>query len=153
EHVQAGQVRAAENGAVYYDLWTSFSMNEGDVASGPRQSFENLAIREKPREDSIVTSKYVITAEGRPPKESDAEGELQIDVKQGGHRALIFELSHFLKVEGVELNGRQIEFIHNPAGEGSQVSRRANDLVAVILPEPARTGDKYELRFVYGGEV
>src|SRR6266568_3519041 len=34
-----------------------------------------------------------------------------------------------------------------------QVSRRGNDLVVVILPEPTPAGQKIELRFVYGGEV
>jgi hypothetical protein len=37
--------------------------------------------------------------------------------------------------------------------EGTQLSRRGNDLVAVILPEPGRAGQKIDLEFVYGGEV
>ena len=46
-----------------------------------------------------------------------------------------------------------MEFIQNPAVEGTQLARSGNDVVAVILPEPARKGQKINLRFVYGGEV
>jgi len=74
-------------------------------------------------------------------------------VREGGTRALLFELSRFLQVDSVKLDGQAVEFIHNPAVEGTQLSRRGNDIVAVILPEPARAGQKIELEFVYGGEV
>ena len=56
-------------------------------------------------------------------------------------------------MESVKLDGQAVEFIHNPAVEGTQLSRRGNDLVAVILPEPAKAGQKIDLEFVYGGEV
>ena len=49
--------------------------------------------------------------------------------------------------------GKLVEFIQNPAVEGSRLARAGNDLVAVILPEPAPKGQKLSLRFVYGGEV
>ncbi len=46
-----------------------------------------------------------------------------------------------------------MEFIHNPAVEGTRLARRGNDLVAVIFPEPLHAGQRMELRFVYGGPV
>ena len=58
-----------------------------------------------------------------------------------------------LQVESVQLNGEPVEFIHNPAVEGTQLARRGNDLVAMVLPGPARAGQKIDLEFVYGGEV
>ena len=66
---------------------------------------------------------------------------------------LVFELSRFLQIENVEMDGKAVEFIHNPAIEGTQLARRGNDMVAVALPEPVHAGQKIELRFVYGGEV
>jgi len=48
---------------------------------------------------------------------------------------IVFELSRFLQVESVKLDGEVVEFIHNPAVGSTQLSRRGNDLVAVILPE------------------
>jgi hypothetical protein len=56
-------------------------------------------------------------------------------------------------VESVKVDGQAVEFIHNPAVEGTQLERRGNDILAVILPEPARTGQQIDLEFVYGGEV
>ena len=40
---------------------------------------------------------------------------------------MLFELSRFLKIESVKLDGQPVEFIHNPAVEGTQLSRRGND--------------------------
>ena len=77
---------------------------------------------------------------------------MELNVKEGGTRDLVFELSRFLNIESVKLNGQPVEFIHNPAVEGTQLSRRGNDIVAVILPEPAQAGQKIELEFVYGGK-
>ena len=81
------------------------------------------------------------------------QARVQCEVREGGLRTLIFELSRFLQVDSVTLDGQAVEFIHNPALEGTQLSRRGNDVVAVVLPEPARAGQKIDLEFVYGGEV
>jgi hypothetical protein len=148
EQVQAGQARAAENGTSYYDVWTSFSPGQSrNSYGGTRKEGE------KSREDSITVRRYAIATEVKPPKQIHAEARLQLDVRQDGTRMLLFELSRFLQVESVEMAGTAVEFIHNPAIEGTQLSRRANDLVAVVLPRPARAGQHIELRFVYGGEV
>src|SRR5581483_2300276 len=66
---------------------------------------------------------------------------------------LLFELSRFLKVESVKVNGQPLEFIHNPALEGTQLSRQGNDIVTLVLPAPVSVGKKVEIEFVYGGEV
>jgi hypothetical protein len=151
EQVQAGQARSAETGETYYDVWTSFSTVRAGEAAGARQKVEMESAR--PREDFIAVRRYVVTTEVSPPKRIHAEARLQLDVRQGGARTLRFELSRFLQLESVEMDGHAVEFIHNPAMEGTQLSRRGNDVVAVVLPEPARTGQNIQLRFVYGGEV
>jgi hypothetical protein len=152
EQVIAGQARTAESGVTYYDVWTSFTPT---VAGHARDALEQSSDSEspRPRADSIAVRRYGITVDVRPPKQIHAEARLQLDVTRGDQRTLLFELSRFLQVESVEMNGHPVEFIHNPAIEGTQLSRRGNDLVAVILPEPVHTGQKIELRFVYGGEV
>jgi hypothetical protein len=58
-----------------------------------------------------------------------------------------------LQIESVTLDGEPVEFIHNPALEGSQLARRGNDVVAVIMPALLKTRQKFELTFAYGGEV
>jgi hypothetical protein len=66
---------------------------------------------------------------------------------------LLFELSRFLQIESVTLDGQPVEFIHNPAVEGTQLARQGNDSVVVILPEPMQAGQEFNLDFIYAGEV
>jgi Peptidase family M1 domain len=154
EQVEAGQAKTAENGTVYYDVWTSFSIeNAGRHKPAQGQPLQTLPPEMQSHEDPIFVRSYVIDAHVKPPKQLDAEVELQLDVMRGGSRFLEFELSRFLQIQTVEADGKAVEFIHNPAVEGTRLARSGNDLVAVILPEPARKGQKLSLRFVYGGEV
>ena len=150
EQVAAGQAQTAENGTTYYNVWTSFS------AAAARTSKTNdaaLMSDIKAGEDWVAIRHFTITTEVKPPKQIHAEARLQLDVLRGGERALMFELSRFLQLESVQMNGQPVEFIHNPAMEGTQLSRSGNDVVAVILPEAARTGQQIDLQFTYGGEV
>jgi len=152
EQVEAGQEKAAANGVSYYDVWTSFSPNTRGTG-GKNASGTSGPGNPSPREDWIAAQRYTIRTEVQPPKQIHARARVQLDVKEGGTRDLVFELSRFLRIESVKMDGRAVEFIHNPAVEGTQLSRRGNDIVAVILPEPAKTGQKIDLEFVYGGEV
>jgi hypothetical protein len=152
EQVQAGQAKPAEKGGLYYDVWTSFSLGDA-AASETSRDRTSASENEKVREGRVEIRGYTITTEVQPPKQIHARARLQLDVRAGGSRTLLFELSRFLQVESVKLDGQAVEFIHNLAVEGTQLSRRGNDLLAVILPEPARTGQKIDLEFVYGGEV
>lgn len=152
EQVEAGQEKAAGDGASYYDVWTSFSPN-APATGGKNAGGTAGPGNPSPREDWIAPQRYTIRTEVQPPKQIHALARVQLDVKEGGTRDLVFELSRFLHVESVKLDGQAVEFIHNPAVEGTQLARRGNDIVAVILPEPAKTGQKIDLEFVYGGEV
>jgi hypothetical protein len=159
EQVEAGQVKSADNGNVYYDSWTSFSTTQSS-SSRPKKngaSKEEIPLAVPPeagsREDAVSLRNYVIDATVKPPKELDAEVKLRLDVQHTGTRCLVFELSRFLQIQTVEADGRAVEFIQNPAVEGTRLARSGNDVVAVILPEPARKGRGISLRFVYGGEV
>ncbi|HET9308027.1 MAG TPA: M1 family aminopeptidase [Candidatus Sulfotelmatobacter sp.] len=151
EQVQAGQGKTTENGETYYDVWTSFSPAQAKPAQGTAVSTEPAG--ESGSENSIVFRRYTITTEVLPPKQIHARAEMECEVKGGGARTLLFELSRHLQIESVHADGRPVEFIHNLALEGTQLSRRGNDLVAVVLPEPARAGQKFDLEFVYGGDV
>ena len=148
EQVWAGQLKTTE-GISFYDVWTSFSSAEVN------QNAEavNETVGEGGKPDSIAISQYKIRADIKPPTQIDAEAHLQMEVRQGGQRAVLFELSRALQIKQVEADGHSIEFIHNPAIEGTQLARQGNDLVAVVFPQPLQTGQRLELRFVYGGEV
>jgi len=153
EQVEAGQAKT-ENGTIYYDVWTSFSAGNPSRGRPPlAQTLQTLPTETESREDSIFVRSYVIDANVKPPKELDAEVKLNLEVVRDRSQFLVFELSRFLKIHTVEQNGNAVEYIQNPAVEGTRLARSGNDLVAVILAEPARKGEKISLRFVYGGEV
>jgi len=154
EQVEAGQSKAAENGNIYYNVWTSFSVESAQRSRAVQNQIPEMVPAEADtHEDAIIPRRYVIDAHVRPPKQLDAEVELQLDVLRGGSRFLAFELSRFLQIKTVEADGKPVEFIHNPALEGTSLARSGNDMLAVILPERARKGQKIILRFTYGGEV
>ena len=151
ELVQVGQGKTAENGETYYDTWTSFSPTQERRTPGGAVTTEPQG--ENVSENSIVVRRYRITTEVLPPKQIHARAEMECEVKGEGARTLLFELSRYLEIESVHADGKPVEFIHNPALEGTQLSRRGNDLVAVVLPEAARAGEKFDLEFAYGGDV
>lgn len=148
EQISAGQLRTVE-GTSYYDVWTSFSLrqlvNRQEAISGVTGGAG--------KSDAIRIPDYKIRAEVKPPTELNAEAWLPIEVRQGGQRAVIFELSRYLRITRVDADGHPVEFIQNQALEGTQLARRGNDLVAVVFPQPLRTGQTVKLHFVYGGEV
>lgn len=139
EPLSVGKLSEA-GGANFYDQWLSFVPRRQEAVAGA--GFEAARI-----------SKVRIRAEVAPPQEFRANTELTLQVAANGERALLFELSRALQVEQVEVNGKQVEFLHNPSLEGSQLARRGNDLVAVIFPRPLIAGETLNLRFVYHGEV
>lgn len=147
EQIWAGQMKTA-NGANFYDVWTSFSLPQ----PGPHRTVNGIT-GEEGKTDTIAVSRYKIRAEIAPPTTLNADATLQMEVRQGGQRAALFELSRFLQIKTLEADGHPVEFIHNPAIEGTQLARRGNDLVAIIFPQPLRTGQKIELHFAYGGDV
>jgi hypothetical protein len=137
EQVSAGQLTITPQ-ATYYDLWTSFSLPARAAPSAAQE---------------VDISSYRIRARVTLPHELAATAQLELEVRQDGVRALLFELSRFLQLKSVQADGRPVEFIHNPALEGTQLARRGNDIVAVLFPEPLRAGERPRLRFQYAGPV
>jgi hypothetical protein len=147
EPIAAGQHRRIA-GQDYYDVWTSFAAPGAHPSDEAGQSSEV----ESPAPGFEVTATK-INAEIRPPTQVSAKAVLSVIARQGGKRALFFELSRLLEVKEVRADGEPVEFIHNQAVEGSQLSRRGNDVIAVILPQALNPGQKIELRFDYAGAV
>jgi hypothetical protein len=152
EAVEVGQAKTTDKGDTYYDVWTSFSPTPAKLYD-TKPSVTRLPESEETNENSISILRYKIATDVLPPKEIHARALLDCEVRRSGARTLLFELSRFLRMDSVKLDGIPVEFIHNPALEGTQLSRQGNDLVAVILPEPAVAGKKFALEFTYGGEV
>jgi hypothetical protein len=149
EQIEVGQSRQAQDGASFFDVWTSFTA----IAPGAKRGPARESVEHPRRKDSLHVRRYVIWTEVQPPKRIHSRAQLQAEVETSGSRIFMFELSRFLQIESVQLDGQPVEFIHNPAVEGTQLARRGNDTVAVILPEPAQAGQILHLEFVYEGEV
>jgi hypothetical protein len=151
EQIMVGKASPRANEA-YYDLWMSFPMrslrktplsnSRFGGPSGPLWTPDVMSI-----------SKYTINASLDPPHELAADATLDVQVKQGGTRMVLFELSRYLQVKQVEYEGKPQEFIQNEAVEGSEMSRRGNDTVAVVFPAPLQSGAQFQLRFSYAGSV
>ena len=150
EEVWAAQVREAEGGP-YYDVWTSFSVRPGSKGQEPRTDVR--AEEEGGRAGVFDISATKVRAQITPPTRIEADAVLDLEVRRGGPRAVIFELARTLVIKQVDDGGEPLEFIHNPAMEGSELARRGNDLVAVVFRQPTWTGQRIKLHFVYGGDV
>jgi hypothetical protein len=144
EEVSAGEHRIV-GGEDFYDVWTSFA------AVPPKPNAAVTAVA--PPTPDFDISEFKIQAQIAPPTNLAAKAILTIVPHRDGKRLLLFELSRLLQVSGVEADGQAVEFIHNPAIEGSQLARRGNDVVAVILSSPMRVGQKLQLSFKYSGAV
>ncbi len=151
EQIVVGNASTHED-QVFYDLWMSFPMRSLRKAtlsdarfggpSGPLWTPHVLTI-----------NKYTINATIDTARNMSAEATLDVDVKQGGARIVMFELSRYLQVKQVEFEGKPLEIIQNEALEGSELSRRGNDTIAVVFPAPLLPGAHFPLRFTYSGSV
>ena len=148
EQIWAGQQKTVE-GETYYDVWSAFTQGKPGGRSGDAAG----VMGEEAKPEAVNVSQYKIKAKVAPPTRLDAEANLQVEVRQTGQRAVLFELSRFLQVSKVESDGVAVEFIHNQSLEGTQLARRGNDLIAVVFPQPLRAGQQINLHFVYGGDV
>jgi Peptidase family M1 domain len=144
EQISAGTHRTVE-GQDFYDVWTSFALAGGK--GKPAQSADS-----SPSGDFDITD-FRIRASIKPPIELKAQAVLTVVPRREGRRMLLFELSRLLQVSAVKADGQAIEFVHNPAIQGSQLARRGNDVVAVVLHAPMRLGHTIELSFEYAGAV
>ena len=135
EPLWAGQPRM-KNGVLFFDVWTSF---------GPTVAAASPA--------DVSISEFKIRATVLPPTVLRASADVRIRIRSGGERTLLFELSRYLKVDAVEVDGHAVDFVQNPAIEGSHLQRRGNDLVAVVFPARLTTGQELKLNFRYAGDV
>lgn len=148
EQVSLGQVSHL-GGAIFYDVWTSFPMRSA------RQSARGTEPREASElgRAAVRITRTQVRARIVPPQELHAEATLTLEPVESGVRTLIFELSRYLRVTAVTVDEQPAEFIQNEALQGSDLARRGNDLVAVVLPRSLVAGRSLHLRFRYAGPV
>ena len=140
-------------GLSYYDVLASFPMRSARGRKPPESGSTSVGGIPDAAVPRLHISKYTVRARVDPPHSLAADAQLEVDVRLGGQRVEFFELSRYLKLSGVEADGKPLEFLQNEAIEGSALARRGNDVVAVLFPEPLRTGQKLRLNFSYAGNV
>ena len=143
---------STQNEQTYYDLWMSFPMRSLRKTPLSNSRFEGPNGPAWTR-DVLTVNKYTIAGKLDPPRDLAAEATLDVDVKTGGARLVLFELSRYLQLKQVEADGQPLEYIQNEAVEGSEMSRRGNDIVAVVFPQLLQAGAHFSLRFSYAGSV
>ena len=141
EPLWAGQPHV-KDGVDYFDIWTSFVPPVPSGAAPPT-----------PRSNEVFITSFRIRASVTPPTELKASADLDIRVRNGGQRTLLFELSRYLKIDAVDTSGHPLDFIQNPAIEGTQLRRKGDDLVAVVFPADLKSGQELKLSFHYAGDV
>ena len=139
EPLWVGQSRAKDD-LLFFDVWTSFAPAGAPSAPTGRSG------------DAAITA-FRIHATVTPPTRLQASTEMNVRVHNGGERTLLFELSRYLKLDSLEAAARPLDFIQNPAIEGTALERKGNDLVAVVFPAPLAPGQELKLRFTYAGDV
>src|SRR6266849_1359933 len=138
EPLWAGQPRV-KDGVLFFDIWTSFAPIV--VGGAPAASLA----------PDVSAPAFRIRATVQPPTRLLASTDVSVRIRNGGERTLLFEFSRYLKIDAVEADGRPLDFIQNPAIEGTQLRRKGNDLVAVVFPAPLAPGKELKLRFSYAG--
>ena len=141
EPLWAGQLRLRE-GVPFWDVWMSFRPGAPERKGRAPDTGGDASI-----------GNFRIRASVQPPTTLRASAELDVVVRKGGRRTLMFELSRYLKIDTVRIDGRLLDFIQNEALAGTQLRRKGNDLVAVVFPRPIETGQKLKLIFTYAGDV
>jgi hypothetical protein len=143
EQISVAQASVVNNVA-YYDTWTSFPMRSIREAAGE----EDPATRA-----SFEVADYKLRVKVQPPTDLTAEAEFTLTPQHSGLRTVILELSRYLKLTEVRVNGAPAEFIQNEAISGSDLSRRGDDLIGVVMPVPLEKGRSVQLSFKYSGPV
>jgi hypothetical protein len=142
EQIKVAQLARAGN-ADFYNIWTSFPMRS------TREKERSGASRTA----SVRASDFHIYSRISPPTDLEAEAELTVTAQRPGQQTLMLQLSRSLKVSEAKMNGQPVEFIQNPAMNGSDLARKGDDLVAIVLPAPLETEHPAKLALKYSGPV
>ena len=147
EQITVGKFTDSEEGT-FYNVWMSFvsrstrAVKVTDRIIDPWRSYE-----------AVRVTQFNIKSRLIPPQRIEGAADLSLKTFHGGQRLLFFELSRFLKVQKVTLEGKSLEFLQNESMDGTELSRRGNDLVALVFPQALTDGQQFQLHFEYLGNV
>ena len=130
--------------STFYDTWTSFPMRSAREAAGEEDPAAHA---------SFEMSNYILHVKVEPPTDLSAEAEFTLTPRQSGQQTVVLELSRYLKLSQALVDGKPAEFIQNEAINGSDLARRGDDLIGVVLPTPLEKDHPVKLSFKYSGPV
>ncbi len=132
---------------LYFDVWMAFPGRQA-LALGERRVIDPAGSA-----SAVPVNAFRIDTVLSPPEMLEATAELDVEVHDGGQRLLTFELSRWLQVSTVMVDGSEAEFLQNDALTGSELARIGNDIVTVVMPSTLHSGEHHRLRFHYAGAV
>ena len=147
EQITVGKFTDSGDGT-FYNVWMSFvsrstrTVKVADRIIDPWRSYE-----------AVRVTQFNIKSRLIPPQRIEGVADLSLKTFHGGQRLLFFELSRFLKVQKVTLEGKPLEFLQNESVDGTELARRGNDLVALVLPQALNDNQQFQLHFEYLGNV
>ena len=147
EQITVGKFTEKAQGT-FYDIWMSFV-----ARSARNQKISERVIDPWKSYEAVRVTKFSINSRLIPPQRIEGTADLSLNTIHGGQRLLFFELSRFLKVQKVTLGGTPIDFLQNESVDGTELARRGNDLVALVLPQKLQDGQQFQLHFEYAGNV
>jgi hypothetical protein len=137
EPVLIGQPRQAE-GERFYDVWASLPSGNPHDDVGRDFSPVSCAI-----DTSIQTDMSI-----------RGQTTLRIRARGDGQRMLVMELVRLLQVEQIsDTSGQPLAYFQNQDLREKDLAARGDDALLVVLPRPLRTGEEFELRIRYHGNV
>ena len=137
EEVMIGQSRT-DNGLALYDVWASFRAEDAPA---------------KPLEHFLPTE-YMVDSTIAEDLSLEGKTTLNLKAARSGERVVHLELSRNLIVtEILDDDGKPVEFFQNEDLRPQDVARRGNDSIIVVLPEAKNSGDQFQLRVTYHGNV
>jgi hypothetical protein len=132
---------------LYFDVWMAFPGLDA------RRQGESRVINPSGSASAVPVEAFRIDTSLAPPEMLEATAELDVVVRNGGQKLLLFELSRWLQVSAVDVDGADVEVLQNEALSGSELARIGNDLVTVVMPATLHAGEHHRLRFHYAGAV
>ena len=153
EQIIVGSPTRAEGS---YDIWTSFPMRSVRQVRGTQTARETI-VTQASAEAGIPAPfripSYKLNVRIIPPTTIEVDARLETVILSADQKVLRFELARDLQLSDVYSNGEPVAFLQNEAVQGSALSRRGNDVIAVVLPRAPVQGEKLSLRLLYKGDV
>jgi len=137
EPVLIGAVRNVPGGGPRYDVWASFATPDAP-----------------PAKENILPVDYRLDTTIGDDLSLSGDAHLHYKAAREGDRMIGVELSRFLTVESVTIEGgAPLVFFHNEDLSRAELGLRGNDLVYIVLAQPMKMAEELRLEIRYHGSV